>query len=131
MRQGDSIGCRHQLKPWPLCHTLTGMTTAAPDPLDRAWSLVAGASDQLLGQGDYDSISAVSRCHEVIALLSDCGANGPDEPEQLGTVKDTLTAAARILDDIPDQERPDRWGAARTELAGVMLAVDRSDTIPS
>lgn len=98
--------------------------TTVEHPLDRACALLAGACDQLTAQGGYAATSAVLRCHEVIALLEDCGAGGAQSPQQGDSVEETLHAVARILDEIPEARRPVRLGAARAELAGLALALD-------
>lgn len=105
------------------CHRLVGMTIVE-HPLDRACSLMAGACDQLTSHGGYAASSAVVRCHEVIALLQECGAAGAHSVQEHGSVEETLGAVAEILDDIPPAQRPPRLGAARAELAGLALALD-------
>lgn len=98
--------------------------TTVEHPLDRACALLAGVCDQLTARGGYPATSAVLRCHEVIALLEDCGAAGAQSAQQGDSVQETLYAVARILDEIPEVLRPVRLGAARAELAGLALALD-------
>lgn len=125
-RDPSVAGCRRTRNNAPsVCHRLAGMATIE-HPLDRACSLLAGASQQLTTQGDYASTSAVLRCHEVIALLEECGAQGAQEPHQNHSAAATVDAVAQILDAIPADERPAKLGVARAELAGLALAINDS-----
>lgn len=104
--------------------TTPGDTTTVA-ALDHACELVAGACSQLAQRTDYAASSAVLRAQEVVALLRDCGADGPQSVLTRDTPTASLRAAAAVLDAITDQDRPPLLGSARTELASVLATLQQ------
>ena len=63
-----------------------------------------------------------------MALLRDCGADGPQSVLTRDTATASLQAAAAVLDTITDQDRPPLLGSACTELAMVLHALQQGDS---
>ena len=101
--------------------------TNVQDALEEACALVAGACSQLAERTDYAASSAVLRAQEVLALLRECGAGGPQMVLLRGTPVESLQAAAAALDQIVERERPPLLGSARTELGAVLDTLQRSE----
>ena len=95
-------------------------STSVQAALDEACALVAGGVSQLAERIDYAASSAVLRAQEVLALLRDCGADGPQTTLARDTPTESLQAAAATLDAIAEQDRPPLLGSARTELASAL-----------